>query len=135
MKIFKKIINIVTKLMLPFVVLALMLGMARIILDTPSIFRNPRIDEGFNLLLTNILSMFVVMELLRSLIEYFEIHRLKITFIIDGTIVFILREIMIGSFQHKVLPTDIFAFSLLLFVLGIIRALAILVSPGDSPDV
>ena len=134
MKIFKKIIDIITKLMLPFVVFALMLGMARIILDTPVIFRNPHIDEGFNLLLTNILSMFVAMELLRSLIEYFAIHRLKITFIIDGTIVFILREIMIGSFQHKIMSMDIYAFSLLLFVLGIIRALAILVSPGDSPD-
>ena len=121
--------------MLPFVVFALMLGMARIILDTPAIFRNPHIDEGFNLLLTNILSMFVAMELLRSLIEYFEIHRLKITFIIDGTIVFILREIMIGSFQHKIMSTEIYAFSMLLFVLGIIRALAILISPGDSNDV
>ena len=135
MKIFKKIIDIITKLMLPFVVFALMLGMARIILDTPAIFRNPHIDEGFNLLLTNILSMFVAMELLRSLIEYFEIHRLKITFIIDGTIVFILREIMIGSFQHKIMSRDVYAFSMLLFVLGIIRALAILISPGDSNDV
>jgi uncharacterized membrane protein (DUF373 family) len=121
--------------MLPFVVFALMLGMARMILDTPVIFRKPHIDEGFNLLLTNILSMFVAMELLRSLIEYFEIHRLKITFIIDGTIVFILREIMIGSFQHKIMSTEIYAFSMLLFVLGIIRALAILISPGDSNDV
>ena len=135
MKIFKKVIDIITKLMLPFVAFALMLGMARIILDIPVIFRSPRIDEGFNLLLTNILSMFVVMELLRSLIEYFEVHRLKITFIIDGTIVFILREIMIGSFQHKMVSMEIYAFSLLLFVLGIIRALAILISPGDSPDV
>ena len=134
MKIFKKVIDIITKLMLPFVVFALMLGMARIILDMPVIFKSPRIDEGFNLLLTNILSMFVVMELLRSLIEYFEIHRLKITFIIDGTIVFILREIMIGSFQHKIMSTEVYAFSVLLFVLGIIRALAILFSPGDTAD-
>ena len=135
MKTFKKIVVIITKLMLPFVVLALMLGMARIILDIPSIFRSPHIDQGFSLLLTNILSMFVVMELLRSLIEYFEIHRLRITFIMDGTIVFILREIMIGSFQHKILSAEIYAFSLLIFVLGIIRALAVLVSPGESPNV
>ena len=135
MKIFKKVIDIIRKLMLPFVVFTLVLGMARIILDTPVIFRSPRIDEGFNLLLTNILSMFVVVELLRSLIEYFEVHRLKITFIIDGTIVFILREIMINSFQHKMVSMEIYAFFLLLFVLGIIRALAILISPRDLSDV
>ncbi len=46
------------------------------------------------------------MKLLRSLIEYFEIHRLEITFIMDGTIVFILRKIMIGSFQHKIMSTE-----------------------------
>ncbi len=134
MRVFKKVVDMVTKLMLPFVVFALLLGMARIILDLPVIFRSPRIDAGFNLLLTNILSMFVVMELLRSLVEYFEIHRLKITFIIDGTIVFILREIMIGSFQHKIFSGDVCAFSLLLFVLGVIRVLAILFSPGDAND-
>lgn len=134
MIIFKKVILIITRLMLPFVAFTLILGMARIILDIPVIFRNPRIDYGFNLLLTNILSMFVVMELLKSLIEYFEIHRLKITFIIDGTTVFILREIMIGSFQHKMLSSEIYSFSILLFVLGIIRTMAIMLSPKDSSE-
>ncbi len=45
--------------------------------------------------------MFIVIELLRSLIEYFTVHRLKITFITDAALVFVLREIMVGLYQHK----------------------------------
>jgi uncharacterized membrane protein (DUF373 family) len=60
---------------------------------------------------TNILSLFIIMELLRSLIVYFESHRLKITFIIDGALVFILWEIMIGLYQSKMATREILSLS------------------------
>jgi uncharacterized membrane protein (DUF373 family) len=78
--------------------------------------------------------MFIVIELLRSLIDYFEIHRLKITFIIDGAMVFILREIMIGLYESKINQKDILSLSLLLLVVGVIRTLAILFSPKNIKE-
>ncbi|MFH0789128.1 MAG: phosphate-starvation-inducible PsiE family protein [Pseudomonadota bacterium] len=120
--------------MVPFIILALMLGVAKICLDLREIFRSPTIQGGLNLLVTNILSMFIVMELLRSLIEYFEIHRLKITFIIDGVLVFILREIMIGLYQSKMNLKEVLSLSFLLLVVGIIRTLAILFSPKNIKE-
>jgi uncharacterized membrane protein (DUF373 family) len=134
MPVFKKVIDILIKLIIPFVILALMLGMAKICLDLREIFRSPTIQTGLNLLVTNILSMFIVMELLRSLIEYFEIHRLKITFIIDSALVFILREIMIGLYQNKISVQETMAFSILLLVVGAIRTLAILFSPRSVKE-
>jgi uncharacterized membrane protein (DUF373 family) len=134
MILFKKVVNILIKLMIPFIVLAMMLGMAKICLDLKEIFRSPTIQAGFNLLVTNILSMFIVIELLRSLIDYFEIHRLKITFIIDGAMVFILREIMIGLYESKINQKDILSLSLLLLVVGVIRTLAILFSPKNIKE-
>ena len=95
MKLFKKVVDVLIRMMIPLVILALMLGMARIFLDLKGVFLSPTITEGFNSLLTDIFSMFVVMELFRTILEYFEIHRLRITFIIDGALVFILREIMV----------------------------------------
>lgn len=115
--------------MIPFIILALMLGMAKICLDLREIYQSSTILGGLNLLVTNILFMFIVMELLRSLIDYFEIHRLRITFIIDGALVFILREIMIGLYQNKLEKNVILSLSFLLLVLGIIRTLAIVFSP------
>ena len=92
MRLFNKVIDIVIKLLIPLVILALLMGIARIFLDLKTVFSSPTIVAGFDIMVTNILSMFIVIELLRSIIEYFDIHRLRITFIMDATIVFILRE-------------------------------------------
>jgi uncharacterized membrane protein (DUF373 family) len=130
----KRIVDIIIKIMVPFIILALLLGVARIFLDLRGVYRSATIDEGFNLLVTNILSMFIVIELLRSILDYFEIHRLRITFIIDGALVFILREIMIGIYQHRMEAFEIISLSVLLLVIGIIRTLAIVHSPKSPKE-
>jgi uncharacterized membrane protein (DUF373 family) len=134
MKLFKKVVDVLIKMMIPLVILALMLGMARIFLDLKAVFLSPTITEGFNSLLTDILSMFVVMELFRTVLEYFEIHRLRITFIIDGAIVFILREIMVGIYQRKMSAFETISLAVLLLVIGVIRTLAIVHSPKGLAD-
>lgn len=132
MRLFKKVVDIIIKLMIPLVILALMMGIARIFLDLKEVFKSPTIAAGFDTMVTNILSMFIVIELLRSIIEYFEIHRLRITFIIDATLVFLLREIMIGIYQHKIGAVEIASLAVLLLVIGGIRALAIVYSPDKK---
>ncbi len=134
MKLFKKVVDVLIRMMIPLVILALMLGMARIFLDLKGVFLSPSITEGFNSLLTDILSMFVVMELFRTILEYFEIHRLRITFIIDGALVFILREIMVGIYQHKMSAIETISLAVLLLVIGVIRTLAIVHSPKGFAD-
>ncbi len=126
---FRKVIGILIKLMIPLVIIALMMGIARIILDLRVVFGSPTIAAGFDLMVTNILSMFVVIELLRSIIEYFEVHRLKITFIIDAATVFVLREIMIGLYEHTLAYMDIIALAVLILIIGCMRTLAIIFSP------
>jgi uncharacterized membrane protein (DUF373 family) len=134
MKLFQKVVDVLIRMMIPLVILALMLGMARIFLDLKGVFLSPSITEGFNSLLTDILSMFVVMELFRTILEYFEIHRLRITFIIDGALVFILREIMVGIYQHNMSANETISLVVLLLVMGVIRTLAIVHSPKGSLD-
>jgi uncharacterized membrane protein (DUF373 family) len=134
MNLLKRIVDVIIKIMVPFIILALLLGVARIFLDLRGVYTSATIDEGFNLLVTNILSMFIVIELLRSILDYFEIHRLRITFIIDGALVFILREIMIGIYQHEMEVFEIISLSVLLLVIGIIRTLAIVHSPKSLKE-
>jgi uncharacterized membrane protein (DUF373 family) len=129
MRLFKKVVDIIIKLMIPLVILALMMGIARIVIDLRVVFNSPTVARGFDIMVTNILSMFIVVELLRSIIEYLEIRRLKITFIIDAAIVFILREVMVGTYQHKMGALEIASMAVLLLVMGGIRALAIVYSP------
>ena len=129
MNTFKKFIDILIKFMIPLVIVALVLGLARIVLDLRVVFSSPTIAAGFDLMITNILSMFVVIELLRSILEYFELHRLRITFITDAALVFVLREIMIGLFEHTFDARDIISLAVLILVIGGVRTLAVVFSP------
>ena len=135
MRLFKKVVDIIIKLMIPLVILALMIGIARIFLDLRVVFKTPTIAAGLDIMVTNILSVFIVIELLRSIIEYFEIHRLRITFITDAALVFILREVMVGIYQHKINAVEIGSLAILLLVIGVVRTLAIVYSPSKTKEV
>jgi uncharacterized membrane protein (DUF373 family) len=134
MRIFKKVVDVVIGMMIPLVILALMLGMAKMLLDLKGVFLNPSITAGFNSLLTDIFSMFVIVELFRTVLEYLCIHRLKITFVIDGALVFILREIMVGLYEHQISSGETLALAVLLLVIGVVRTLAIVHSPKGFVD-
>ncbi len=129
MILFRKTVDIIIKLIIPFVILALMIGVARLVLDLGDVFASRSIDQAFDMIVTNTLSMFVVVELLKSLIGYFEIQRLRITFIIDAAIVFILREIMIGLYGHSLSALYVGSLSLLLLTMGALRTMAVMYSP------
>jgi uncharacterized membrane protein (DUF373 family) len=129
MNTFKKFIDILITCMIPLVILALLLGIARVVLDLRVVFSSPTVAKGFDLLITNILSLFIVIELLKSVLEYFDHHRIKLTFITDAALVFVLREIMIGLFQHAIEAREVLALSALILVIGGVRTLAVLFSP------
>jgi uncharacterized membrane protein (DUF373 family) len=122
---FNRIVDIIVRLLVPFAVIALMLGIARAFLDLWAVYRSPSISAGFDLLVTDILSMFVVIELLKSILEYFELHRINLTLILDAAVVFVLREIMIGLYKHALGAADVAALAALLAVLGVFRIAAV----------
>lgn len=126
---FSRIVDTMIKLMVPLVIIALLMGIARVVLDLRAVFGSRTIAEAFDLMVTDILSMFIVIELLRSVIEYFSVRRLKITFITDAALVFVLREIMIGLYRHSLETGMIAAFAVLVLVIGGVRTLAVLYSP------
>jgi uncharacterized membrane protein (DUF373 family) len=129
MKYFTKIVDVMIKFMIPIVIIAMIMGIARILLDLRAVFGSKTIAAAFGIMVTNILSMFIVIELLRSIIEYFTVHRLKITFITDAALVFVIREIMIGLYEHNLETGMIIALAVLIFVIGVLRTLAIVFSP------
>lgn len=135
MRWFKKAADIIIKMLIPLAILALMMSIAKIFLDLRVVFKSNTIVTGFDIMLTNILSAFIVIELLASVIEYFEIHKMRITFITDASIVFILREIMIGIYQHNLNAITIGSLSILLLVSGIVRTLAIVYSPDKTKEI
>jgi uncharacterized membrane protein (DUF373 family) len=127
---FGRAVDLIVKLLMPLTIVALMMGIARVFLDLLTVWNSPSIAAGFDVLVTDLLSMFVVIELLKSIIEYFEIHRLRITFILDAAIVFVVREVMIGLYRHELHAPEIASLGLLLLVVGAVRIAAVRFSPA-----
>ena len=78
-------------------------------------------------IIADVLTLYVLIELSRSLVEYFHSHKLRLTFIVDAAIVFVIREILIGLFKHEIKPEMLYALSVFILVLGALRIGSVLV--------
>lgn len=128
---FNRVMDLFFKFLILFVVLVLGIGLSRLFLEVWRIMAGRDLKDAFSLTVTNLLTFFIILELFKSLVEYFREHRLKLTFIVDATLVFILREVMIGLYQHQSSPMQLAALALMALVLGAVRTLAIIYSPME----
>lgn len=128
---FNRVMDLFFKAMIFFVVLVLGVGFVRLFWEVWKIMAGSDLKEAFGFTVTSLLTFFIILELFKSLIEYFREHRLKLTFIVDATLVFILREIMIGLYQHQSPPLMLASLAFLALVLGVLRTLAIVYSPME----
>jgi len=120
-KIFNKVINIVFGVMLIALVIALGIGVIKLFYTIFQLLSSTGITGKYLDLITDVLTLFVLVELSKSLVDYFDTHRLRMTFIVDAAIVFFIRETMILEFQHKLQSADAYSMSALLLVLTILR--------------
>jgi uncharacterized membrane protein (DUF373 family) len=129
---FNQVMDLLFKLLIFFVVLVLAIGLFRIFLEISKVMGGSDLKEAFGLTVTNLLTFFIILELFKSLVEYFREHRLRLTFIVDATLVFILREVMIGLYQHQSSPLQLAALAFMALALGVLRTLAIIYSPMEQ---
>ena len=121
MKIFDRVVAVVFGVMMFVITVGLIIGVAGLFLDIGNLLVEHKITAGYLQIISDVLTLFIMIELLRSIVEYFSAKRLRMTFIVDAAIVFVLREIMIKLFEHKITPEEIYAMSALLLVLTGLR--------------
>jgi uncharacterized membrane protein (DUF373 family) len=120
-KIYNKTIDVVFAIILLFITLTMIIGVARLFFRIGELFQQGGITGSYLHIFSDVLTLFILIELSRSLFEYFSTQRLRLTPIIDAGIVFVLRHIMIDLFNHKLDTGSIYALSVLLLALGVIR--------------
>ncbi len=120
-KLFNKTIDLVFAVILLFITLTMIIGVVRLFYRLSELFQEGGITGNYLYIFSDVLTLFILIELSRSLFEYFTSHRLRLTPIIDAGIVFVLRHIMIELFNHKLDTGSIYALSVLLLALGAIR--------------
>ncbi len=127
LQLFDKIIGAVLTVMLLFIILGIIIGVCLLFLTLAELIVTKDVASEYQHIISDVLTLFILIELSRSLMDYFTTHRLRMTFIVDAGIVFVLREIMIKLFEHTITPDEIYALSALLLVLSTLRIASIVV--------
>ena len=130
-KIFDIVIDIVFGIILIFIILGIAIGSIQLFITIWKLFAFKGITGQYINIITDVLTLYVLVELSRSLVDYFNTHKIRLTFIVDAAIVFVIREIMIGLFKHEINPEMLYASSALLFVLSALRIGSVLVFQRD----
>ncbi|MDW7732100.1 MAG: phosphate-starvation-inducible PsiE family protein [Methanolobus sp.] len=138
-KIFDTVIRNVTVVILYILLLALIVGLLKTLLGlgaiVAGIFHGDFVSSDFSNVVFNVLTVFVIIDLFKTLIDYREHERIRLTYITDATILLVMREITAGIYAQKIEYEFIISLSILLLVLGAIKVLAVKYSPDDIDDV
>lgn len=118
---YELVLSLIFAVILLFITAIMIIGVIRLFFQVGTLIQSEGITGSYLNIFTDVLTLFVLIELSRALTEYFTSRRLRLTPVIDAGIVFILRHIMIELFHHRLDTQDIYALSALLLVLGIIR--------------
>jgi uncharacterized membrane protein (DUF373 family) len=131
--IFNKSLQGIVIILTLFIIVVLIVGLLQTIYEIKEfLFKRP-IGQSFNVIVVDILTFLVIIELFRGFIAYFEVHRFRLSTMIDPAIVFVIRELIVKLYGEENLDwQNIAAFGFLLLCLGIIRSLAVIFSPGDD---
>ncbi len=130
-KIFKKIIDLVTVIVLYILVLALLSGVINILLQIKSILFGT-LGGGFGQIVSSVLTIFVLIDLFKTFVDFREHEEIRITYVTDATILIVMREIAAGVYSQRFDYQFILGLSILLLILGIIRALDVKYPPKPS---
>ena len=128
-KIFKKVTDVISTVFLYILLLALIVGMAKTLLDIRFIIFDS-FENGFNHVVTSVLTVFIVIDLFKAFADYHENDRIRLTDITDATIFIVLREIAVGLYSKEFGYEFILSLAALLLVLSIMRVLAVKYSPA-----
>ncbi len=124
LKIFKMIISLVTIIILYVLLLALLVGVANILLNIKSILFGT-LGGGFSHIVSDVLTVFVLIDLFKTFVDYRVHEEVRITYVTNVTILIVMREIAAGLYAQRYDSQFILGLSTLLLILGIVRVLAI----------
>ena len=124
---FDRVVDVVFGIILIFIIIGVAIGAVQLFVTTWELLAFKGITGHYIDIIVDVLTLYVLIELSRSLVEYFNTHKLRLTFIIDAAIVFVVREVLIALFKHELKPDMIYALSAFLLVLGLIRIGSVLV--------
>lgn len=134
-KVFDTVIRYVTFSILYILIIAIIVGLLKIIYNVGVIIYEVLggnfIHIGFIDVVVSVLTIFILIDLFKTFIDYREHKRIRLVYITDATILIVMREIAVGVYVNRIQYEFILSLSILLLVLGIIRIIT-LKYPADK---
>lgn len=118
---YNRVVSFVFVVILLFTILTMLVGVGRLFYVLAQLLSTEGITGNYINIFSDVLTLFILIELSRSLFDYINTHRLYLPILIDVGIVFIIRHVMIAMFNHEMDSLEIAAVSLLLLALGAVR--------------
>ncbi len=131
--IFDTVIRFVTYAVLYILLIAIIVGLLSIVINVGiivyEILGGNFTHVSFIDVVVSVLTIFVLIDLFKTFIDYRENKRIRLTYIADATILIVLREVAAGVYTHHIEYEFIISISILLLALGLIRFIATKYSP------
>lgn len=129
LSLYRRAIRLVFNLVLVALLIGLFVGVGRTFLELGLTLSEPTVRLGLKELITNVLSLVVVLELARVFVEYFEFERVRLEVLLEIGVALALRELLLLLFAEKLSGLDLFFWTLGILALVAGRTLAVQFSP------
>jgi uncharacterized membrane protein (DUF373 family) len=132
LSLYRRAIRLVFNLVVVALLIGLFVGVVRTFLELGLTVTEPTVRLGLKDLVTNVLSLVIVLELVRVFVEYFEFERVRLEVLLEIAVALTLRELLLNLFAEKLSGLDLFLWTLGILALVAGRTLAVRFSPRRS---
>ncbi|KGQ21004.1 phosphate-starvation-inducible PsiE family protein [Thermus filiformis] len=129
-RLFRLGLQAVFNLVILALLIGLFVGVGRTFLELGLTLTEPTVRLGLKDLITNALSLVVVLELVRAFVEYFEFERVRLEVLLEVGVALALRELLLALFAERLSGLEVLFWSLGVLALVLGRSLAVWFSPG-----
>lgn len=100
----------------------------------PVLKENSVIAEDFKDLIVNVLDVFVLIELFGTFTGYVKTHHVRLTQLLDVTVVFTLRELLVKLYANTLAPGRMIGLCVVVVLLVLARSLTGVFPPKRGPQ-
>lgn len=126
---YRRAIRLVFNLVVVALLVGLFVGVGRTFSELGLTLTEPTVRLGLKELITNVLSLVIVLELVRVFVEYFELERVRLEVLLEIGVALALRELLLLLFAETIDGLDLFFWTLGILALVAGRTLAVQFPP------
>ena len=128
-KLFGRFLEIIVNILILYIIVILAIGLIKTIAGIKVLMEAASFSQGFSMVVTDILTFLVIIELFKGFVDYFKAKRFSLHSMLDPTILFVIRELIVTLYRQQIEWVNLLSFAALILCMGICRTLAVKYSP------